>query len=285
MNAQKTVRKPLKKVAVLGFPVRHSKSPLIHNYWIEKYKLSGRYDALEIHPERFSKERLQELVDDGYLGFNLTLPHKEYALEYCDEVDDLARTIGAVNTISVRKGVIMGTNTDAYGFVQSLREKLPGFDFKSCPAMVLGAGGAARAAVYGLLKEGVPEILLGNRTRNRAEDLALRCLDPERIKIFDWDRRNVSAAQTRLLVNTTPLGMTRDTPLLMDFRQFQPGLVVYDMVYKPLKTRLLSDAHQAGMTTISGIHMLLHQARPAFRIWFGKMPDVDPALEALVMEE
>jgi shikimate dehydrogenase len=270
------------KAAVLGFPIKHSKSPLIHNYWIKKYGLSGVYDAREIHPELFNKERLLELAGEGYSGFNLTLPHKEYALDHCDEMDDLARTIGAVNTISVEKGRIMGTNTDAFGFIQSLKEHCPDYDVKQAPVLVLGAGGAAKAAVYGLLKEGAPKIRLCNRARGRAEDLAVQCLDPARIEVFDWDRRNIAAGETGLVVNATSLGMKRDSPLLMDFRQCRPGAVAYDMVYKPLKTRFLLDAKKAGLTPVSGIHMLLHQARPAFKLWFGVLPDVDETLEALV---
>jgi len=272
----------IKKAAVLGFPVRHSKSPLIQNYWIEKLGVSGQYDAHEVHPELFTKERLLEFVDEGYCGFNLTIPLKELGMDVCDAVDETAKKIGAVNVIHVADRKLIGTNTDSFGFIRSIKEQVPDYDFKARPAMVMGAGGAARAAVHGLLEEGVPEIRVFNRTMNRAEDLAHHCIDPSRVQVHEWSRRNAKAGNSGLIINTTPLGMKRWEPLVMDFRQLPQDAIAYDMIYSPLQTRFLEDAEKAGLQTISGIHMLLQQARPAFKLWFGKMPEVDEELLELV---
>jgi len=264
------------KTAVIGHPIGHSLSPRIHNYWIETYKLNGLYEALDIKPEHLSK-RLPELLRAGYQGFNLTVPHKEMVLPLCDEIDDKARAVGAVNTIWTEDARIKGTNTDIFGFVQNIKSGAPEFDFTAGPAVVLGAGGAARAVVQGLLQEGAPEIVLLNRTRARAEALAESFADA-RITVRDWAKRDEFPATTNLLVNTTSLGMSGAPPLEISLGSLPRTALVTDIVYAPLETKLLREANDSGHKTVNGLGMLLHQARPAFEKWHGIMPEIDETL-------
>ncbi|MCC7305045.1 MAG: shikimate dehydrogenase [Alphaproteobacteria bacterium] len=268
------------RAAVIGHPVSHSKSPLIHNYWIGKYGLQGAYGALDIRPENLAQD-LEKYIAEGYAGFNLTLPHKELVLPLCDEVDETARAVGAVNTIVVKGNKIKGRNTDVFGFLENIKQSAPGFDFRRGPALVLGAGGAARAAVYGLLQEGAPEIRIANRTKEKAAAMAA---DFKNVKTVAWEEKEQALKDISLLVNTTSLGMKGQPPLDMDLEDLNANALVNDIVYAPLETDLLKTARARGNQVVTGIGMLLHQARPAFREWFGVLPDVDAELMRRVLE-
>ncbi len=268
------------RAGVIGYPVHHSKSPAIHGYWIKKHNLSGEYKAIAILPGELEKH-VQHLVQQGYAGFNVTIPHKVDIQTLCSTVDATARAIGAVNTVVIRDGKLSGMNTDAYGFIQNIKQDAPFFDFKAGPAVVLGAGGAARAIIHGLLKEGVLEILLTNRTREKAE--ALRDIPgASNMMIMDWDDRNDILREANLLVNTTALGMAGQEKLDIDLKALPRTALVNDIVYAPLMTPLLAQAKNKGNPFVTGIGMLLHQARPAFQAWFGVLPEVDEELRKLV---
>lgn len=268
------------KCGVIGHPISHSKSPLIHNYWIEKYGLSGKYEAIDIAPENLN-DKIKSLLDDGYAGFNITIPHKETIMTLCDDIDDTAKKIGAVNTLYVRNGRLTGTNTDAFGFIENVHKCTFGADFSHRPCVVLGAGGAARAIIHGLIGAGANNILLLNRTRDKAETLAQ--MNPDIITVRDWEERSTVLKDTGFIVNTTALGMTGKDPLEIDLSALPKDAVVSDIVYAPLITDFLKSAEQRGNQIVTGIGMLLHQARPAFEKWFGVLPDVDTALEKKVL--
>ncbi|MEM7618104.1 MAG: shikimate dehydrogenase [Pseudomonadota bacterium] len=263
------------KLGVIGHPIGHSKSPAIHDYWIEKYGLNATYEALDVRPDNL-QTKLRRMIDQGYSGFNLTIPHKELVLELCDQVDDIAKVIGAVNTIYLKDNKIYGTNTDAFGFIENIKQNAPDFDFKAGKAVVLGAGGAAKAIVHGLLRELTPEIYVLNRTRAKAENLTN--IHSECVIAQDWDERSEALDGTNLLINTTSLGMRGQQPLDIDLSLLPEAALVTDIVYAPLITPLLQDADQRGHNIVTGIGMLLHQARPAFQSWFDIMPEVDDEL-------
>lgn len=268
------------KAAVIGHPISHSLSPLIHGYWFKQHGINGDYQAIDIAPEDLAR-RVHELRDAGYAGFNVTVPHKQAIMDCCDVLDDTARAIGAVNTVVIRDGKIEGRNTDAFGYIGNLKQTLPTFNFKRGPALVLGAGGAARAVIYGLLAEGGPEILLANRTRENAEALAR---DFKNVRVVEWNDRVAACENINLLTNTTVLGMKGQTMLDMSLSGLPHHAVVYDIVYKPLHTQLLRDAQTHGLSIVTGIGMLLHQARPAFAAWTGIMPDVTNELTSMITE-
>ncbi|MCB1651675.1 MAG: shikimate dehydrogenase [Alphaproteobacteria bacterium] len=265
------------KAGVIGHPVGHSKSPLIHNYWIEKYGLQGSYEAIDLAPADFG-DGVRALVAKGYGGFNLTIPHKEAGLALCDEVEARAQVIGAVNTLVVRSGRVKGMNTDGFGFLENIRSAYPDFDFTRGPAVVLGAGGAARAIVQALGEAGAPKVILVNRTKNRAQQLAEKARIDSKIEVVDWEDRSKILSAAHLLVNTTSLGMKEQEALEIDLSAMPKEALVNDIVYAPLETALLQQAARQGLKTVSGIGMLLHQARPAFEAWFGVMPEVDEIL-------
>jgi shikimate dehydrogenase len=269
------------KAAIIGHPVGHSKSPLIHNYWLKKYGIAGRYEALDVPPEQLGKT-LERLAHEGYAGFNVTLPHKISVMHLCDGVDALAQAIGAVNLVTVQDGQLMGGNSDVFGFIESIRHEHPGFDFRAGPALVLGAGGATRAIVHGLLAEGAPLVRIANRTRGNAEQVAAQCCEPARVQVFSWEERHNLLGDINILVNTTSLGMDGQPPLELDLAELNGQALVADIIYKPLETKLMRDAAKRGNETAGGIGMLLHQARPAFQAWFGIMPEIDAELERLV---
>lgn len=269
-----------KKAGVIGWPISHSKSPIIHGYWLEKYGLAGGYDAVPIAPEDLKRE-VARLVKEGYLGFNVTVPHKQAVMPLLDFVRADAERIGAVNTVVVQPdGTLEGRNTDAFGFIENLKEGAKGFDFKKGPAVVLGAGGAARAVVYALAHEGVPEIRIANRTLGRARELANAF---PRCKAVDWEMLPEAMRDAALLVNTTSLGMKGQPELELDLTPLSTKALVHDIVYAPLETTLLKNAKARGNPVVTGIGMLLHQARPAFHAWFGIMPDVDDDLRKKVL--
>ncbi len=269
------------KTAVIGYPINHSKSPLIHNYWLKKYELSGEYKAIDIHPDNLEKD-VQRLIDGGYKGFNVTIPHKITIMDLCDEIYDTAKNIGAVNTVTIKNGRLYGTNTDAYGFVQNIKKQAYSIDFTKINAVIIGAGGAANAVLYALLKEGAADIIITNRTRTRAEKLAQ--VAPNKIKVTNWDQRSDICKNANLIINTTSLGMKGKAPLEIDISQANSNAIVTDIVYVPLMTDLLKQAQSHGFKTATGIGMLLHQARRGFEIWNGIMPEVTPELEELTLK-
>jgi len=277
--------KPFIKTAVIGHPIKHSKSPLIHSYWLDLYDLSGLYEAIDIKPENL-KQGVQDIVNQGYSGFNVTIPHKVSIMALCDEIDDLAKSIGAVNTVTIKNGKLYGTNTDAYGFAQNIKETVIlnnwSWSFNQGKAVVLGAGGAAKAITYALIQEGVQEIIITNRTRGKAEDLTK--LDRNKISVIDWDKRNQILENTNLIINTTSLGMNAKPPLDIDLSLTPPNALVTDIVYSPLYTDLLNQAKSKDLRIVTGIGMLLYQARAGFELWNGVMPDVSPELEELVLK-
>jgi shikimate dehydrogenase len=268
-----------KRAAVIGHPINHSKSPVIHKYWIEKHGIDADYEAIDIAPENLEKE-LMRLADDGYAGFNVTRPHKEKVFAICDSLDETAQAVGAVNTVIIRNNKLEGTNTDVFGFIENIKANSSGFDFSAGPAVVLGAGGAARAIVYALLQENVPEIRIMNRTKDKAQILAR---DFKRLRVHDWDKRDEALVEANLLVNTTSMGQSGQPALEINLDLLPKTALVNDIVYAPLITDLLKQAQGRGNPIVTGIGMLLHQARPAFKAWFEVLPDVDKELEKRVL--
>lgn len=267
---------------VAGWPIKHSRSPRIHNYWLRQYGIDGVYVPLAMPPEG-AKEAIRMLPSLGIRGLNVTVPNKEEAYKAMDEVDRWAQRMKAVNTIVVRDGILYGANTDAFGFLESLREARPGWRADVGPAVVLGAGGAARAVVAGLQDEGAPEIRILNRTPERAA--AIRDEFGKPVRPMMWEQRGSALANAALLVNTTSLGMEGLPPLDIDLGKLPENAVVYDIVYVPLETPLLAAARARGNPAIDGLGMLLHQARPGFREWFGTDPTVDQALRDHVLAD
>ena len=268
---------------VVGWPVTHSWSPRLHGYWLDRHGIDGAYVPLAVRPEHFS-DALSMLARLGFAGMNVTLPHKEAALAAVDEADADARRIGAVNTIVIRDDAsLLGTNTDARGFIANLREGTPVWRASAAPAVVLGAGGAARAAAVALLDASVPRLRLVNRTVGRAEALAAR-LD-ERVNVAPWNDRHAALAGAGLLVNATSLGMEGHEALDLDLEALPRDAVVHDIVYTPLETPLLAMARARGHVAVDGLGMLLHQARAGFAAWFGVEPEVTPALRAFMLAD
>lgn len=267
------------RTGVIGHPVAHSKSPVIHGYWLKKYGLAGSYEAIDVRPESLERD-VRELVEAGFRGFNLTVPHKALIIPFCDQIDEGARAIGAVNTVVVEAGRLIGRNTDAYGFIQNLRESAPDFALKDKVALVIGAGGAAKAVVHGLVEEGVGEVVIVNRTFETASVLAGAYPN---VRALDWEARESVLADVDLVVNTSVLGMAGKPALALDLKDLNPEALVCDIVYAPLQTYLLRCAAARGNPVVSGIGMLLHQARPAFEAWYGVMPEVDQGLQDLVL--
>ena len=265
---------------LMGWPVMHSRSPKLHNYWIGAHGLAGAYVPLAIKPEGL-RAALLALPALGFSGCNLTIPHKEAALAIVDTVDPLARRVGAVNTVVVAPdGSLEGRNTDVFGYLESIRETQPAWRADRGPIVVLGAGGGARAVLVGLIEQGAREIRLINRTLARAEALAHDLGGP--IKPFVWEERQAALDGAAMLVNTTNQGMVGEPPLDLSLEKLPKSAVVCDIVYIPRETPLLAAAGNRGNPTVNGLGMLLHQARPAFRAWFGIMPEVTPELRALI---
>jgi len=278
----KKPQKQMVKAGVVGWPIGHSLSPRLHGYWLEKHHIAGQYLAYEVKPDDLG-DFVKNLPKNNIAGVNLTVPHKETIFPFLDEVDELARKIGAVNMLSVRDGRLCGTNTDGYGFLTNLKQHAPDWSADRGPVVMIGAGGAARAAIVSLLQAGAPEIRLINRTRSRAEKLAGIYQDP-RIRVADWQDRAQCLSGAALLVNVTTLGMSNQPALDIDLSRLPPAAVVYDIVYNPLETALLKEARLRGNQCVDGLGMLLHQAAPAFQAWFGPRPDVDRALREYMLE-
>ncbi len=260
---------------IIGWPVAHSRSPRLHGFWLEQYGIDGAYVPLPIRPDRFATA-VRGLMEAGFAGANVTIPHKQAALALCDSADASARRAGAVNTMVFRDGQIAGSNTDGWGFLANLRAQ--GVDPEAGPALVLGAGGAARAVAAGLLEIGV-RVTIANRTPEHAQALAH---DVPGLRVLGWDSRSEALADHALLVNATSLGMQGHPPLELDLSRAAPGLAVADIVYVPLETPLLSAAAAHGLRAVEGLGMLLYQAVPGFRAWFGVEPRVDEALRRFV---
>jgi len=268
------------KTGLIGHPVAHSLSPLLHNHWIKFYGFPALYQAVEIAPGKLD-ESVRRLVEEGFIGFNVTLPYKQDIIPLCQSIDETARRIGAVNTVVVREdGRLRGLNTDSYGFVENILASDTKKDLYGGSALVLGAGGAARAVVHALLTLGVRDIKIANRTKDKA--LEIGAVFPS--KAVEWAERAKAAEGVSILVNTTSLGMTGQPPLELDLQYLPKDALVCDIVYKPLETELLRNAKARGNPVVTGIGMLLHQARPAFREWFGIMPDVDEEVRQKMLQ-
>jgi shikimate dehydrogenase len=271
----------MRRACVIGWPVEHSRSPVIHRFWLDQYGIAGAYDKEAVRPDEL-ETFLNQLWTRGYVGANVTLPHKEAALRLARSADEAAIAIGAANTLWVDPdGALHASNTDAYGFITNLDSEAPHWNEELGTILVLGAGGAARAILYGLLNACEAKLLLANRTRARAERLA-QAFGP-RVKVIDWADRDAALSQCGLLVNTTSLGMTGGVPLDIDLFALPADAVVADLVYNPLLTPLLVAAAKRGNPIVDGLGMLLHQAVPGFERWFGVRPEVTPALRAHVV--
>jgi shikimate dehydrogenase len=263
---------------ILGWPVSHSRSPRLHGFWLARHGVDGAYVPLPVRPERFA-DAVRALADLGFAGANVTIPHKEAAFALCDAVSDVARRAGSVNTLVFRDGRIEGTSTDGYGFLESIREAVPGWHAAAGPAVILGAGGAVRAVAAALLDAGCPRLTLVNRTPARAEAIARELGGPVEVAVAP------PLADAALLVNGTSLGMAGEPALDLDLSPLSAGAVVQDMVYVPIETRLLAAARARGLVAVDGLGMLLHQARPGFEAWFGVAPQVDAALREHVLAD
>jgi shikimate dehydrogenase len=266
---------------VMGWPVAHSRSPVIHNHWIQQYKRQGVYGLFPVAPQNL-ETAIRGLRALGIAGCNITIPHKVEAMQYMDWVDPLAQRMGAINTIVVQAdGALHGFNNDGYGYIQSLRDAQPDWRADAGPVVVLGAGGAARAIVVSLIDQGATEIRILNRTRAKADALAQEF--GHTITALDWSERHEALAGAALLVNTTSQGMHHEPALDLNLTDLPSNTLVSDAIYIPLETPLLAAARMRGNTTVNGLGMLLNQARPAFHAWFGVMPEITPELNKLVI--
>lgn len=273
-----------KLAGIMAWPVAHSRSPAVHNFWLDEHRIDGAYVPLAVRPENLAAA-LRALPALGFRGCNLTLPHKRAALAIVDRIEPVARRIGAINTVVVAADdTLEGSNTDAYGFRESLRDRVFDWQPAAGPAVVLGAGGAAHAVVAALSDAGVREMRIANRTPAHAERLAQALATPQtRIGVWPWERRAAALNEAGLLVNTTSLGMVGQPPLDIDLARLPVAAVVVDIVYVPLETRLLAAARQRGNPVVDGLDMLLHQARPGFAAWFDQPVTVTAGLRAAVL--
>jgi shikimate dehydrogenase len=270
-----------KLAGVMGWPVAHSRSPRLHGFWLAQHDVDGAYVPLAVRPENLAAA-LKALPALGFAGVNLTVPHKTAAMSLVDRLSAEARRIGAVNTIVVgADGLLEGNNTDGYGFLAHLKAAAPKWQPENAPAVILGAGGAARAIAVALLDAGVGELRLVNRTQARSAALAVEF--GERVKPVKWQSRGEALKDAGLLVNTTTLGMTGQPALEIDLHHLPLSAVVYDIVYVPLETPLLAAARKRGNVAVDGLGMLLHQALPGFAAWFGITPEVSPELREFVL--
>lgn len=273
----------MKRACVIGWPIEHSRSPLIHGHWLKRYGIDGSYTKEAVEPEDL-QPFLSSLADRGLAGCNVTVPHKERAYTAADVKDESAVAVGAANTLWLENGKLHCANTDTYGFMTHLSLSAPDWKAMPGPVLILGAGGAARAIVYGFLKEGTQHILVANRSRSRADELA-RYFGPK-VHAIDWDGRNAAAAQASVIVNTTTLGMKGEGNPGIDFtlQKGKPGIAA-DIVYVPLETQFLASARSHGFTCVDGLGMLLHQAVPGFEKWFGVRPEVTQQLRDIIVAD
>ena len=268
----------VRRACVMGHPISHSRSPMIHGYWLAQLGIAGRYELVDRTPEAFA-EFFTHLGDNGYVGGNITVPHKEAAYRLVDQRDAIAEAVGAVNTVWFEGTRLMGSTSDPHGFIANLDEIAPAWNVAGCQAVILGAGGAARSAAYALIGRGT-EVSLANRTIDRARALAEH-FGPH-VRGYGFDALPRLLPNADLLVNCTPLGMIGKPPLEIDLAPMKGSAVVYDVVYVPLETPLLAQARARGHRIVDGLGMLLHQAGFGFEKWFGVMPKVTAALRALV---
>lgn len=278
-----TITGKAKIAGVMGWPISHSRSPLIHGHWLQRYDIDGTYIPFAVEPEN-GAAAFRALPKLGFAGTNVTLPHKITAFQTVDVRDAAADAIGAVNTVIVQAdGSLRGSNTDAAGLLAHLQASAPNLDIATAPAMVLGAGGSTRAALFALLDAGAPEIRLANRTLAKAQALA-DAFGPK-VQAINWSERSGALADCRLLLNTTSLGMSGQPPLEIALDDLPTGAVVYDIVYSPLETPLLAAARKRGNLGVDGLGMLLHQAAPGFEAWFGVKPVVDAAVRDIIVAD
>ena len=267
------------RAGVVGHPVKHSRSPIIHGYWLEQFGINGRYDRYDVKPEDFS-HFVKTLSEQGLQGVNVTIPHKEAAFLALDEATERARRLKAANTLWFENGKLWGDNTDSIGFLANLDQGHPGWDINAKSALILGAGGAARAIIAGLQERNIEKITIVNRTRERAEELAL--MSGGQVAVAEWSKLSFQLESADLVVNTTSLGMSGQPDLDLSLDPLGKNALVTDIVYVPLETNLLKQARLRGNPVVDGLGMLLHQAVPGFEHWFGKCPVVTDALRHLV---
>jgi shikimate dehydrogenase len=270
-----------KLAGVMGMPIYQSRSPILHNYWLAKYGLKGAYGHFPVELKNL-EAAIRGLSALGLAGCNITLPHKVHAMKMMDHIDPLALRMGAINCIVVQEdGALHGFNHDGFGFIQSVKDTKPDWRADAGPILVLGAGGAARAIVLSLVDAGAKEIRLVNRTRSKAQELTAGVESV--VKVFDWSERNGCMRDASMLINTTNQGMYGQPPLEVQLDDLPLTALVSDAVYIPLETPLLEKARLRGNSTVNGLGMLINQARPAFKSWFGVMPEITAELHAAVL--
>lgn len=272
----------MKRACVIGWPVGHSRSPILHGYWLKKYGIDGAYTKEAVAPDAVA-DFLRSLGANGYVGCNVTVPHKAAAFAAADEQENSAKAVSAANTLWLSDSKLVAANTDTYGYMTNLSEQAPEWDQRDAPVSILGAGGAARAIAFGFLSAGVSEVRVFNRTRAHAETLAQQY--GPRIKVYDWSKREAGSRNSAVLVNTTTIGMNGVGTLDIDFAGFDPECVVSDIVYVPLETELLRKAKSQSLRTVDGLGMLLHQGVPGFEKWFGVRPEVTDELRDLIVAD
>lgn len=266
---------------VIGHPIAHSRSPALHGFWLQRYGIKGHYIPMDVTPQDL-RQALELLPKLGFVGVNVTIPHKEAILQIADVITDRAALIGAANTLIFRKdGRIHADNTDGAGFIANLRQNAPQWNPAAGPAAIFGAGGAARAVVAALIEVGVPEIRIANRTQPRAQ--ALRADFGAKLQIYDWVQAPNMLEGAATVINTTSLGMSGKADFRVPLDGLEPTALVTDLVYNPLKTQFLLEAEAKGCTVVDGLGMLLHQAAPGFERWFGQRPEVDEATRQAVL--
>jgi shikimate dehydrogenase len=270
------------RAGVIGWPITHSRSPLIHGHWLARYGIPGRYDRIAVEPAEAARW-FAGLSESGLAGCNVTLPHKAAAYAAAAEREASAEAVGVANTLWLADGRLQAANTDTYGFMRHLDTSAPRWREGSGLVAVLGAGGAARAIVFGLLEAGVERVVIYNRTRERAEAIADHF--GARVRVGDWSQRSAELADVSVLVNTSALGMKGQPPLEIDLAGMRAGGVVADIVYVPLETPLLAAARRRDLTAVDGLGMLLHQAVPGFERWFGVRPEVTDELRAILVAD
>jgi shikimate dehydrogenase len=270
------------KACVIGWPISHSRSPLIHGFWLKQHGIEGSYTRHPVDPADLA-QFLSGLSTAGYAGCNVTIPHKERTFALVNISDESTKRVGAVNTVYVEGGKTFGTNTDGEGFINSLQQSVPGLSLHGARVVVLGAGGASRAIVNAILEQGASEVAVANRTEEKA--LILGREFGSRVVPLAWDRTADALSECQLLVNTTALGMAGQLELMLDLSRLSHSAVVTDIVYTPLRTKLLVDAARRGNTVVEGLGMLLHQAVRGFYLWFGVTPKVTPELYSLIARD
>lgn len=271
-----------KRACIVGWPVEHSRSPMIHGHWLAKYGIDGAYTKAPVKPED-AANFFRSLAANGLAGCNVTVPHKEAAFAAADVLDGSAEAVGAANTLWLEDGRLHAANSDTYGFMTNLSAAAPHWRDRDAPVVVLGAGGSARTIVYGFLDAGVSEIRVVNRTLDRAEAVARHF--GGKVKPVAWDGRHAACAGAGVLVNTTTLGMPKSGPLDLDVGALPAFATVADIVYVPLETALLRNARARGLAAVDGLGMLLHQAVPGFEKWFGVRPEVTAELRQIIVRD